>query len=285
MKSALPPGPRMPVVLQSLGFWTRPIAFWESAGARYGQRFTFRLVGMPPLVAISDPEEIKEIFLAPPDVLHPGEGTRLLGILGPIVGPNSVTLQDGEAHLKQRRLLLPAFHGERIQRLEGLVAQLAEREVDTWAQGEPISLHGRLHQLTLEIILRAVFGLEEGARLDELRKLLTEVLAITESPLSLLPPLSPVLARFGAPARLERRAARVGEMIFALIDARRAARGGEDVLALLLDAEHEDGSPMSAEQVRDELMTALVAGHETTASQLAWTFERISREPAVLARL
>ncbi len=298
MKSQLPPGPRMPTALQTLGFWSRPTTFLESARRRYGHRFSFRLVGQPPLVIISDPQEIKEVFQAPPDVLHPGEGAR---ILEPIVGANSVILLDEQPHLEQRKLMLPAFHGERMQRLTGLMRELAEQEVASWPQGEPVTLHPRLQRLTLEIILRAVFGLERGAQLDELRELLTEILAFAESPLSLLPPLPPALARFGAPARLERRGARVEELMFALIEERRAAQGAQrdaasaegdaagaesdDVLALLLAARHDDGSPMSAEELRDELMTALVAGHETTASQLAWAFERLAHEPRVLGRL
>jgi cytochrome P450 len=172
------------------------------------------------------------------------------------------------------------------------MAELAEREVDSWPRDEAISLHPRLQRLTLEIILRAVFGLERGSQLDSLRELLTKVLAFSESPFSLLPPLPSVLARVGPMAGLERLGQQVDELIYALIDERRgeaeapASRtGGEDVLSLLLAAEHEDGSPMSHEELRDELMTALVAGHETTASQLAWAFERIAREPRVLGRL
>jgi cytochrome P450 len=290
MNQDLPPGPRMPVVLQTLGTWSRPTAFLERCRARYGRRFTVRLLGQPPMVMLSDPQAIKELFLAPPDVLHPGEGAR---ILEPIVGRHSVILLDEGPHLEQRKLMLPAFHGERMQRLAGLMANLAEREVESWPREKAISLHPRLQRLTLEIILRAVFGLERGAQLDSLRGLLTKILAFSESPLSLLPPLPGVLARVGPMARFERLGMQVDELIYALIDERRreaaasspAREPGEDVLSLLLAAEHEDGSPMSPEELRDELMTALVAGHETTASQLAWAFERLAREPLVLGRL
>src|SRR6202163_2848478 len=128
----------------------------------------------PPFVVLSDPQEIKEVFTAPPDVLHPGEGAR---ILEPLVGKHSMILLDERPHLEQRKLLLPAFHGERMQRLSGLMAELAEVEVESWPRGEAIALHPRLQRLTLEIILRAVFGLERGKRLDDLRDVLTEVLA------------------------------------------------------------------------------------------------------------
>lgn len=284
MKSKqLPPEPRMPALLQSLGFWSRPTAFLERCRARYGTPFTIRLVGQPPLVMISDPEQIKQIFQAPPDVLHPGEGAK---ILEPIVGTHSVILLDEGPHLQQRKLLLPAFHGEKMQRLSGLMTELAEREVESWLTEQPVALHQPLQNLTLEIILRAVFGLDRGARLDSLRSLLTKLLSFADSPLSILPPLPPMLSRLTPAAHFERLGAEVDELLFGLIDERRREEThGDDVLSMLLGAERDDGSPMSPQELRDELMTALVAGHETTASQLAWTFERLAREPAVLSRL
>jgi cytochrome P450 len=283
METELPPGPRMPTALQTIGWWSRPTAYLERCRARYGRRFTIKLLGQTPFVVLSDPDEIKQLFQAPPDVLHPGEGAR---ILEPVVGPNSVILLDEELHLQQRKLLLPAFHGESMQRLSGLMADLAEAEVASWPRGETVALHSRLQRLTLEIIMRAVFGLERGAQLDALRELLTEILAFGESPLSLIPPAQRLLAGRGPVARLERTSAQVDQLIFGLIEERRREDSvGEDVLTLLLGARHEDGSPMSPAELRDELMTALVAGHETTASQLAWGFERLAREPAVQARL
>src|ERR1700694_2306375 len=282
-KSDLPPGPRMPVALQTLGTWTRPTAFLERARRRYGNVFTMRLLGQPPLVMVADPNAIKEIFQAPPEVLHPGEGAR---ILEPVVGRNSVILLDEAPHLRQRKLMLPAFHGERMQRLAGLMQELTERELASWPRGRPFAVHPRLQALTLEVILRAVFGLEQGARLDSLRELLGKLLAFGDTPLSLLPPPPRALAWIGPPAKFQRLTAEVDTLIYELIEQRRSAPAdGDDVLALLLAARDEDGSPMSAEELRDELMPALVAGHETTASQLAWAFERLAREPRVLARL
>jgi cytochrome P450 len=283
MKSQLPPGPRTPTAWQTLSFWSRPNGFAERCAARYGKRFTLHIAAQPPFVVLWDPEEIKEVFQAPPEVLHPGEGSR---ILEPIVGRHSVILLDEGPHLEQRKLLLPAFHGERMQRLSGLMVERAEREVQSWPREQPIALHKRLQRLTLEIILRAVFGLERGAQLDEMRELLTEILAFAENPLSMLPrPPRPFTLR-GPIARQDRLHARNDELIYELIaERRRTGAEGDDVLAMLLAARHDDGSPMSPEELRDELMTALVAGHETTASELAWGFERLSREPAVLERL
>jgi hypothetical protein len=285
MNDTLPPGPRMPAVLQTLGNWKRPTPFLTRARRRYGDAFTMRLLGAPVFVVISDPEQIKQIFQAPPEVLHPGEGAS---ILEPVVGPNSVILLDEAPHLEQRKLLLPAFHGERMQRLAGLMGELTEREIDSWPRDEVIALHPRLQGLTLEVILHAVFGLGRGTRLDALRGLLTELLSFADSPLSLLPPLPPTVVR--SVASLRRRhevGALVDAEIYALIEERRREEDhdAEDVLGMLLAARHEDGSEMSAQELRDELVTALVAGHETTASQLAWAFSRLAREPAALGRL
>jgi hypothetical protein len=235
---------------------------------------------------LSDPDEIKELFTAPPDVIHPGEGAR---ILEPIIGGNSVILLDESAHLEQRKLMLPAFHGEKMQRLTGLMTELAELEVASWPRHEPVELHPRLQRLTLEIILRAVFGLEQGARLDRLRDVLTGVLAFSESPLSVLPALERYAAWLPPLKRFQSMMVEVDGEVFSLIAERRAvagdAPGGDDVLSMLLEARHEDGSPMTSQELRDELMTALVAGHETTASQLAWAFERLAREPEIAARV
>jgi cytochrome P450 len=273
----------MPVLLQTLGNWCRPVAFIERARRRYGPRFTLRLLGLPPVVVISDPDEIKQIFQAPPEVLHPGEGAR---ILEPVVGANSVILLDEGPHLEQRKLLLPAFHGERMQRMAGLMGELTELEIESWPRDQPVQLHPRLQRLTLEIILRTVFGAHGGAQLDELRTLLGRILAFGDSPVSLLGPLPDALTRVGPVARLQKLGARADELIFELIEERRAdGAEGEDVLALLLAATHDDGSPMTRQELRDELMTALVAGHETTASQLAWAFARLAREPQALERL
>ena len=303
MNSQLPPGPRMPVALQTLGQWSRPTAFLERARARYGPRFTIRLLGQPPFVMLSDPEDIKQLFQTAPDVVHPGAGAR---ILEPIVGRHSVILLDEDSHMEQRKLMLPAFHGERMQGLADLMSELAQREFATWPREQPIQLHPRLQRLTLEIILRAVFGLEQGAQLDALRKLLGEILAFATSPLSLLPPppdlltsrgpMASIGARFGPMARLQQ----VDELIFELIAERRGVseegadgRGGtaakkrsaRTCSPCCCGARHEDGSPMNPQELRDELMTVLVAGHETTASQLAWVFERLAREPTVLGEL
>ena len=195
-------------------------------------------------------------------------------------------LLDESDHLEQRKLMLPAFHGERMQRLSGLVTEVVEREVAGWPRGEQVELHPRLQSLTLEIILRAVFGLDPGPRLEALRARLTAILDFGTSPLSMLPPLQRLFQGRGPYRGFARHVAEADELIFQLIEERRAGDGErDDILAMLLEARHEDGSPMSPQELRDELMTLLVAGHETTASELAWAFERLAREPEVLERL
>src|SRR5215212_4829681 len=284
MPAGLPPGPRLPKTLQTLGWWTRTVPFLEQCRARYGKTFTMRLLQTPPFVHLSDPDDLRAVFTAPPELLHPGEGAK---ILEPVIGANSVILLDEGAHLSQRKLMLPAFHGEKMQRLSGLMQEVTEEELARWPRDEPLPLHPRLQALTLEIILRAVFGLEAGARLDALRDRLTRILEFGSRPASMLP----VLQRGRTWREFERRRAEADAVIYETIDERRGAHNGDggsygdDVMAMLLEARHEDGSPMSPVELRDELMTLLVAGHETTASELAWAFERLTRTPEVLDRL
>jgi cytochrome P450 len=267
--------------VQTLAWWTRSVPVYERCRARYGKRFTLRLLQSPPFVHLSDPAEVKEVFTAPSDVLHPGEGAR---VLEPVVGANSVILLDEQPHLSQRKLMLPAFHGERMEALTGLLEDVTERVVADWPMDEPVALHPRLQALTMEVILRAVFGLDPGSRLDAIRDRLTTNMEMGARPGSLLP----FLQRGRAWEEFVRRRDESDAMLFELIDERRAEPDDgqrDDVLTMLLAARHEDGSPMSKQELRDELMTLLVAGHETTASELAWAFERLARTPDVKRRL
>jgi cytochrome P450 len=288
MRTHLPPGPRYPAVVQAVGFWSRPLAWLERCRRTYGTPFTIRLPLSPPFVILADPDSVKDVFRAPPDVLHPGEGAK---VLEPVVGASSVILLDEGAHMEQRKLMLPAFHGEKMRALSGLVQAVAEAEVARWPRDGAIELHPRMQRLTLEVILRAVFGLDPGRRLDALRERLARMLTFGDRPISLTPPkpgtrAAAVLERVGPFASFARVQAQADELIFELIDERRGEHAErDDVLAMLLEARHDDGSPMSDEELRDELMTLLVAGHETTASALAWTFERLSRLPDVRRRL
>jgi len=280
---SLPEGPSAPSIWQSLAWQVRPIPYLERCRARYGTTFTLDLLGIDPFVFMSRPEDVKAVFTAPPDVLHSGEGSA---ILLPVVGPNSILLLDEDRHLTQRKLMLPAFHGEKMEALRGLVTAVAGAEVEAWTTGSPVPLHRYTQRLTLEVILRAVFGLDRDERLERLRTLVVAMTKFAMSPVSLLPTvqrlgrLHPTIAAFEEVRR------HLDEEIQGLIDERRAGSGDrDDVLSLLLLARHEDGSPMSDVELRDELMTLLVAGHETTATELAWAFERLLRNDAALRRL
>jgi cytochrome P450 len=288
LKHKLPPGPPYPRLLQSVGWWSRTVPYAERCRRLYGDRFTIRLFGVPPFVMHANPAHIKEIFTASPEDLHPGEGAR---ILEPIVGANSVILLDEAKHMEQRKLMLPAFHGEKMKALTGLMEEAAVSEVESWPRNESAEMQPRMQHVTLDIILRAVFGLDPGPRMDRLRDRLTAMLRIGDSPISLSPPdpespVGRIASRVGPFAKFLRIQEEADEMIFEQIDERRADPGERnDILSMLLEARHSDETPMSDQEIRDELMTMLVAGHETTASSLSWAFERLTRTPAVLARL
>jgi len=253
---------------------------------------TVQLPFQPPFVILSEPADIKALFTAPADAVHPGEGAS---ILAPIVGRNSVILLDEDIHLAQRRLLLPAFHGERMQRLRGMMTEICEREVAAWPAGEDVALHPRLQALTLEIILRAVFGLERGPTLSRLRELLRDVLAFSESPLSVLPPLQRWLGWTPTQRRFDRLMADTDDLIFAMIAQRRAAgadggptprgRGRRGYLLHPAVGSSRGRKPDVGPGVARRADDGARRGHETTASQLAWALERLSREPEIQARL
>jgi cytochrome P450 len=281
----LPPGPRLPAPAQTVAWIVRPTTLMEQCRRRFGDVFTLRLA-MGDLVFVCDPDDIKRIFTAPPELAHAGEANVFLG---PVVGSESILLLDEERHLRQRRLMLPPFHGERMQRYADVMAEVAEREIARWPVGEPFAIWPRMQAVTLEVIMRAVFGVQEGARLDELRTALRRMLHWTTRRWRLF-----MVAVLG-PERLQSHratgfaAARepVDALLFDEIRRRRDEPGlseRDDILSLLLAARDEDGRPMGDVELRDELMTLLVAGHETTATALSWTVERLLRHPAALER-
>ena len=288
MPQKLPPGPRYPSLIQGVGHWTRPLAYLERLRARYGKRFTIRFPATPPFVIHSEPAHVKEIFTAAPDVLRPGQGAN---VLEPLVGRKSVILLDEGPHMEQRKLMLPAFHGEKMANLTALVREVTESEVAGWGSTSPASLHPRTQALTLEVILRAVFGLDPGPRMDALRASLAALLAYGGNPITLVPPPEDRavmdrnmkrLNRFGPLKGFLDFRNETARLIHEQIAERRATdEDRDDVLAMLLAARHEDGTPMSDEELHDELMTLLVAGHETTASSLAWVFEHLARDERV----
>jgi cytochrome P450 len=284
-RAPLPPGPRAPRAVQTVGWLRRPFEFVERARAKYGDTFTMH-IGRDTFVVLSDPGDVKQVFTGDPSIYHAGAANI---ILLPFLGHKSVLLLDGAQHLGQRRLLLPPFHGEKMRRHVDLMTEIAEREVASWPRGVPFAVHPHMQGLTLEVIMRIVFGVDEGdPRLAELRTRLRGFLESTANPREMRK-----LLIYG-PKRADRRRLfahvldPVDEIIAAVIDDHRRRddlADRDDVLSMLLLARHEDGTPMDAVELRDELVTLLVAGHETTATALAWALERLTRHPAALERL
>jgi len=284
MEAALPPGPGGgPLV--SLGWMFRPLPLLERARARYGDTFTLRIAQEPPWVVLGDPEDVRAVFQGDPSVLHAGEGNQ---ILAPILGHHSVLLLDDDRHLRQRKLMLPPFHGERMQRHVETMAEAAREEIAKWPEDQPFALHPHMQDVTLEVIMRVVFGETDAERSRTLRDGIKRFLEFGADPkvfmgIALLGGERMRRLRFWREAMEP-----VDEAIFALIARRRAEPGldaRDDVLSMLVQARDEDGAPLSDQELRDELMTLLVAGHETTATALAWALERLVRNPDMLERL
>ena len=283
----LPPGPPLPAQLQT-AIWSRQARrLLFACRERYGSIFTLRIVHEGTWVMVSDPEAVKQVFTGDSRVFHAGEGNQ---ILEPVLGPNSVLVLDERAHISQRRLLLPPFHGERMQGYRQTMSDIAAREIESWPTGTPYALRPRMQAITLDIILSTVFGVGEGdgERTAELRGALRRFLDLTTNPRILMPVLLLGPQRATRMGWFRRRIEEVDRLIYEEIAERRRSDDLEerdDILSLLVGARHEDGSPMSDREMRDELLTLLVAGHETTATSLAWAVERLSRHPQKLDRL
>jgi cytochrome P450 len=284
--SALPPGPTEPPVVQMLRWLTRPIAFMESCRRRYGDEFSVRFPGFErPMVMLSSPESIRALYTAHEHGLPPGRTVALL----PVMGPSSVLLLEGGEHLARRKLMLPPFHGERMRSYAAIMRQATVQTIDGWREGQPFAIHPHMQAITLEVILRAVFGVSDSGRAEQLRERLPLLLGETSSPaLQLRMMLAARVGRGDPLARLREITASVDELLLAEIADRRsdpALAEREDILSLLIAARFEDGGEMSDRDLRDQLVTLLLAGHETTATGLAWTFDLLLRHPAALARL
>jgi cytochrome P450 len=285
---ALPPGPRAPRAIQMYQWIANPIPYLAKGAEKYGPMFTARFV-IGDLVFISDPELIKEVFRGDPDALRAGEANR--PPLEPIVGRNSALTLDGPEHLRQRKLMLPSFHGERIRRYGDLIEQITHADIDRWPVGTRFALRERTQAVTLEVIMRTVFGIAQADRLDQLRVMLGRILELGNNRFAMTSIVLPQLRRTvgrGMWKRFVALRARADELIYDEIRRRRAdpaTAERDDVLSVLLQARDEDGEPMTDVELRDELMTLLVAGHETTSTALAWTFDLLLHNPAPMERL
>ena len=276
------PGPSAPPAVQTLRMLLRPVSFSEDCRRRYGDTFRAHFTPAGEVVMVSDPDSLKRLFGADRvNTIAPGRNFAL----EPLLGSRSLLLLTGEEHLRRRRLMLPPFHGERMRAYEPAIAAAAEREVARWPLGTPFPLHPRMQAITLEVILQAVFGVG-AARRDDLRERLVAILAATRSPSSigLTMPRLRWLPRF---RRVRRLIADAHRLLAAEISERRAdpeLAGREDILSMLVAARFEDGSGMAGDELRDQLITLLVAGHETTATALAWAFDLLLHSPTALSR-
>jgi cytochrome P450 len=257
----------------------------EDAQRRYGDMFTLRIANEGTWVFISDPNAVKQVFTGDPRLLHAGEANI---VLLPVLGSHSVLLLDDDEHMAQRKLMLPSFHGERMRSYEDTMADVAEREIARWPAGEPLPAWPTMQAITLEVIMRTVFGVRETARLERLGEALRNSIGFAAQPIrmAMLALLGP--RRIADLGLIRAKLEPTDELIYEEIRSRRDAPDlaeRDDVLSLLLQARHDDGTGMSDRELRDELMTLLVAGHETSATALAWALDALTHHPHVLERL
>jgi cytochrome P450 family 135 len=285
VNAEIPPGPSTSRFQQTVRWMFRPGPMLEDCHRRYGDMFTLRIAHEGTWVFLAHPDMVKQVFTGDPRVLHAGEANI---VLLPMLGHHSVLLLDEAAHMSQRKLMLPSFHGERMRNYQQVMADVAGAEIDSWPAGEPYAVRPAMQRITVEVIMRTVFGVQDDDRRRRLRDALAAALEWGSEPrrMAMLAVLGP--HRLERSRMFQRVRGPADELIYDEIRSRRGAsdlEARDDVLSLLLQAHHEDGSPMSDDELRDELMTLLVAGHETTASSLAWAVERSVRHPQVLERL
>ncbi|MFL5869586.1 MAG: cytochrome P450 [Solirubrobacterales bacterium] len=281
---AHPPCVSLPRVLQTARFVVRPIGFFERYRRELGETFAARLLGPGDVVFVSDPDSVKRLFGADRiNTIAPGRNI----VLRPLLGPQSLLLQEGDEHLRRRKLMLPPFHGERMRAYESVIAEVTADEVARWPTGTVFALHPSMQAITLEVILRVVFGVADAERRAELRDGLVAILAESASPAAVgltIPPLR----RLPHYRDFDRLVDRTDELLAAEIAERRAdpdLSERDDILSMLVAARFDDGSAMSESELRDQLMTLLLAGHETTATGLAWAFDLLLHHSWALDRL
>jgi len=287
----LPDGPSDPLLIRRLRtfHWIlRPLEVLENLTKRYGETFVVSKNTSPLVVYFSNPKAIQQIFTADPELFEIGSGND---ILLPLLGEHSMILLDGDRHQRQRRLLMPPFHGDRMRTYGQLICNITNQVMSQWRIGKPFVVRASMQEISLRVILSAIFGLHEGERFDQLRQLLTSMLDSLSSPLSSTLLFFPSLQKDWGPlspwGRFLHLKQQVDQLIYAEIQARReqADSNRDDILTLLLGARDQAGQPMTDEELRDELLTLLFAGHETTASALAWALYWIDHLPEVQDKL
>jgi cytochrome P450 len=284
---SIPPGPRWPAAVQTAYWVFRPVSMLRRLRGTFGDTFTVRLLNLGNIVMTADPAEIRKVFAAKADHLHAGEANI---VLAPIVGNQSVLLLDEDEHLRHRRLMLPPFHGERMRAYLETMAEITNETIDSWPKGTPFRMREQTQAITMDVILRVVFGVTDADRRREFRDRMN---AIDPNKWFKKFALGPLIRKVPG---LERRAfadftTRMTDfdaLMYEEIENRRAggdAENRDDILSMLLQARDEDGNPLTDKELRDELVTLVVAGHETTALSLAWAFELMLRHPDVWERV
>jgi len=313
MPSSLPPGPRLPNLLQTARLIANPLGFLDDCAARYGDCFTLRVLGLnsPPVVFFSDPEAIQAIFTTLADQFEYGKVTQ---VFRPLVGHESLIMQQGDRHRRQRKMLMPALHGEQLNGYGSVIQAITQEIASAWEVGQTLPIRSRMADISLEVILRVVFGIDPGPRCDALRQRLAKLLEAITAPLYsvqfFLPPLQQNLGSKSPWGGFLKQRAEIDALIFAEIRDRRANGFGSaqpatapssvaephgkgpnrstepsDVLGLLMTMTDGAGEPLSDQELRDQLMTLLLLGHETTAGGLTWAFYWLSTHPEALTKL
>ena len=282
-RDGLPPGPRLPRVVQAALSLAAPVAVFPAAARRFGVPFTLDL--MPrgrKVVAVAEPDQVRDVFAGSPAVFHAGKGNE---ILRPLLGDDSLLLQDGPDHARARRLLAPAFGRREIDGYRTLVEQVTAEQLAGWPRSGRIRAHVLLNQLTLEVILRVVFGVTDSRRLDRMRPIVSR--AVDAGPLVMIGLGFPLLRRVWPWSREVRDLATIHEFLDEEIAAARRDPGLEDrrdLLALLVRAPAQDGEGLSDQELREQLMTLVAAGHETTATAMAWSMLELAAHPGIQER-
>ena len=285
----LPDGPKTPPWLQLIQWIADPLGYMETSVQGYGDVFTVRMGYLFQGVFISNPQLIQTIFTAEPKLFDSGRGNKKSGKI--FVGENSLLLLDGDRHQRERRMLMPPFHGERMRAYGDLICTLTKQVSSKWITGQPFSVRASMQEISLRVILQAVFGLNEGPRYQELRQMIAAMMDMTASPLRasmlFLKFLQKDLGAWSPWGRFLRRQQRIDQLLYDEIQERRAQNDPDrtDILSLLISARDEQGEGMSDVELRDELITLLLAGHETTATALSWALYWIHYQPQVRDKL
>lgn len=285
LRAGVPPGPRAPAFWQTWRLFRDWSGYLDECRRRYGDAFTLRFVAIGKWSYFADPDVLRGVFQGPPDVFRAGEARAMLE---PVVGRRSVLVLDGEEHMRARKLLLPSFQGSHVRTHERTMEEATREEMARWPSGRAFALRPRFQVITLDVILRAIFGVDAGERRERMHRAIVRLFGVANSPLLLSATLARDFGPLSPGGLLARRRAAVDDLVYQQIRERRSdprAAERDDVLSVLLGARDEDGHELDDETLRDELMTLLLAGHETTATALAWVVERLVRHPEAMRRL